>query len=200
MVLADYLQRCERHYILEALEKRGWQIGETALALGISRKSLWERMRRLRITSGRRRARVTGVRRSLWLTAPPRPTEGVDNGRHFNIIRNMQTTEVIKALAALAQETRLAIFRMLVQAGPGRLAGRGDRRAPGSCGPRGVVSPRAALPRGARTLALAGALRHLLGRFRTDGRPGRVPHRELLRRGVLHAGVSTYLERERSPT
>jgi len=52
MVLADYLQRCERHYILEALKKRGWQINETAIALGISRKSLWERMRRLRITSG----------------------------------------------------------------------------------------------------------------------------------------------------
>ena len=52
MALADYLQRCERHYIIEALDKRGWQISETALALGISRKSLWERMRRLRITSG----------------------------------------------------------------------------------------------------------------------------------------------------
>ena len=52
MSLADYLQRCERHYIIEALEKRGWQISETALTLGISRKSLWERMRRLRITSG----------------------------------------------------------------------------------------------------------------------------------------------------
>jgi DNA-binding NtrC family response regulator len=52
MALADYLQRCERHYILEGLQKRGWQISETALALGISRKSLWERMRRLRITAG----------------------------------------------------------------------------------------------------------------------------------------------------
>ena len=52
MSLAEYLQRSERHYILEALEKRGWQISETARALGISRKSLWERMRRLRITSG----------------------------------------------------------------------------------------------------------------------------------------------------
>ena len=47
----------------------------------------------------------------------------------------MQTTEVIKALAALAQETRLAIFRMLVQAGPeglpaGEIAGRLGLAAP----------------------------------------------------------------------
>jgi ArsR family transcriptional regulator, arsenate/arsenite/antimonite-responsive transcriptional repressor len=30
----------------------------------------------------------------------------------------METKEAVKALAALAQETRLAIFRLLVQAGP----------------------------------------------------------------------------------
>jgi len=36
----------------------------------------------------------------------------------------METTDAIKALGALAQETRLAIFRLLVQAGPeGRAAG-----------------------------------------------------------------------------
>jgi len=51
LTLADYLQRCERHYLLEALETRGWQIGQTAAALGISRKNLWERMRRLGITA-----------------------------------------------------------------------------------------------------------------------------------------------------
>ena len=34
----------------------------------------------------------------------------------------MQTTEVIAALAALAQETRLAVFRLLVQAGPAGMA------------------------------------------------------------------------------
>ena len=36
----------------------------------------------------------------------------------------METMDAIKALGALAQETRLAIFRLLVQAGPaGRAAG-----------------------------------------------------------------------------
>jgi ArsR family transcriptional regulator len=34
----------------------------------------------------------------------------------------MQTNEVLTALAALAQESRLAVFRLLVQAGPAGLA------------------------------------------------------------------------------
>ncbi len=50
--LADYLQRCERDYIVRALERHGWHINDTAVALGISRKNLWERMRRLRISDG----------------------------------------------------------------------------------------------------------------------------------------------------
>ncbi|MDD1749851.1 MAG: sigma-54 dependent transcriptional regulator [Methanothrix sp.] len=49
--LADYLQRCERYFILETLERHGWQIGASAKVLGISRKSLWERMRRLAIAA-----------------------------------------------------------------------------------------------------------------------------------------------------
>jgi DNA-binding NtrC family response regulator len=48
--LADYLQRCEREYVVRALERHGWQINDTAVALGISRKNLWERMRRLHIS------------------------------------------------------------------------------------------------------------------------------------------------------
>ena len=50
--LSDYLERCERYFILETLNRHGWQIGATARVLGISRKSLWERMRRLAIASG----------------------------------------------------------------------------------------------------------------------------------------------------
>lgn len=34
----------------------------------------------------------------------------------------MQSTEAVKSLAALAQESRLAIFRILVQAGPAGVA------------------------------------------------------------------------------
>ena len=41
---------------------------------------------------------------------------------NFYIIRNMETKSTIAALAALAQETRLAIFRLLVEAGPQGLA------------------------------------------------------------------------------
>ena len=49
--LVDYLQRCERYFISETLERHGWQIGTTAKALAISRKNLWERMRRLGIAA-----------------------------------------------------------------------------------------------------------------------------------------------------
>ncbi|WP_028730827.1 sigma-54 dependent transcriptional regulator [Pandoraea sp. E26] len=47
--LSQYLQRCETLYIRGALLTHGGRISETASALGISRKSLWERMRRYKI-------------------------------------------------------------------------------------------------------------------------------------------------------
>jgi len=47
--LRPYLQAVERDYLREALERNGWAIGQTAEQLGISRKGLWERMRRLGI-------------------------------------------------------------------------------------------------------------------------------------------------------
>ena len=48
---------------------------------------------------------------------------------YFDIIGNMKSKDVVPAFAALAQETRLAAYRMLVQAGPegvpaGEIAGR----------------------------------------------------------------------------
>ncbi|MBA9901211.1 sigma-54-dependent transcriptional regulator [Burkholderia cepacia] len=49
--LAAYLDRCETLYISNALVQHNGRIAETAAALGISRKSLWERMRRHRITT-----------------------------------------------------------------------------------------------------------------------------------------------------
>ncbi len=45
--LKNYLAECERWYIRRALDRCGGRMGETAEALGISRKSLWERMSRL---------------------------------------------------------------------------------------------------------------------------------------------------------
>ncbi len=47
--LGDYLASHEREYILRALLSQNWQIQETANLLGISRKNLWEKMKRLDI-------------------------------------------------------------------------------------------------------------------------------------------------------
>lgn len=45
--LADYLLACEKNYLQIALEKHGGHMTHTAEALGISRKTLWEKLRRL---------------------------------------------------------------------------------------------------------------------------------------------------------
>jgi len=47
--LGDYLGDKEREYIEIALEAHGGRIGETAAILGISRKNLWEKMKKLGI-------------------------------------------------------------------------------------------------------------------------------------------------------
>lgn len=47
--LRDYLSECERDFIVRSLVAAQWQIQICADALGISRKNLWERMRRLGI-------------------------------------------------------------------------------------------------------------------------------------------------------
>jgi DNA-binding NtrC family response regulator len=47
--LADYLRACERRYIERALTAHGGRIADTAQTLGISRKNLWEKMRKLGI-------------------------------------------------------------------------------------------------------------------------------------------------------
>ncbi len=41
---------------------------------------------------------------------------------YFDYDGNMETKQAISALAAVAQESRLAIFRLLVQAGPAGIA------------------------------------------------------------------------------
>lgn len=47
--LSHYLASCERSFIVSMLEQNDWKITETAESLGISRKNLWEKMRRLEI-------------------------------------------------------------------------------------------------------------------------------------------------------
>jgi DNA-binding NtrC family response regulator len=47
--LGGYLEACERDYIARALAECGGRIAETAALLGISRKNLWQKMRKLEI-------------------------------------------------------------------------------------------------------------------------------------------------------
>jgi DNA-binding NtrC family response regulator len=47
--LRDYLSECERDFIMRALDTCLWQIQTCADTLGISRKNLWEKMRKLGI-------------------------------------------------------------------------------------------------------------------------------------------------------
>lgn len=47
--LADYLMACERDYLQVALDRHDWHMTRTAESLGITRKTLWEKMRRLGI-------------------------------------------------------------------------------------------------------------------------------------------------------
>jgi DNA-binding NtrC family response regulator len=47
--LEHYLADCERQYIERTLEVNAGRVAQTAERLGISRKSLWERMKRLGI-------------------------------------------------------------------------------------------------------------------------------------------------------
>ncbi|WP_024327972.1 sigma-54 dependent transcriptional regulator [Thioalkalivibrio sp. AKL19] len=49
--LSQYLQACEESYIQRALELHDGHIGNTAANLGISRKNLWERMKRLGLSA-----------------------------------------------------------------------------------------------------------------------------------------------------
>lgn len=50
--LGEYLQECERGYIRRALSECNGHITDTAALLGISRKNLWEKMRKLGMSEG----------------------------------------------------------------------------------------------------------------------------------------------------
>ncbi|WP_018864014.1 sigma-54 dependent transcriptional regulator [Thioalkalivibrio sp. ARh3] len=49
--LSQYLEACEESYIVRALELHDGHIANTAASLGISRKNLWERMKRLGLSA-----------------------------------------------------------------------------------------------------------------------------------------------------
>jgi DNA-binding transcriptional ArsR family regulator len=69
----------------------------------------------------------------------------------------METTEALQSLSALAQESRLAIFRLLVQAGPAGM-------------PAGAIGEALGLPPATLSFHLAGLTRAGLARSRQEGR------------------------------
>jgi ArsR family transcriptional regulator, arsenate/arsenite/antimonite-responsive transcriptional repressor len=69
----------------------------------------------------------------------------------------METKQAVQALAALAQDSRLAIFRLLVQAGPAGLAA-------------GAIGEKLDLPPATLSFHLAGLTRAGLAQSRQDGR------------------------------
>ncbi|MDD5248048.1 MAG: sigma-54 dependent transcriptional regulator [Rhodocyclaceae bacterium] len=65
--LNDYLQSCEREYIEGCLRANGGRIADTAAELGISRKNLWEKMKKLKLQDKDERTPIdaaTGVRQT----------------------------------------------------------------------------------------------------------------------------------------
>ena len=46
----------------------------------------------------------------------------LDSYPYFNDIRNMDSRIAVKRLSALAQDSRIAVFRLLIKAGPGGMA------------------------------------------------------------------------------
>jgi DNA-binding transcriptional ArsR family regulator len=69
----------------------------------------------------------------------------------------METTQAIQALSALAQESRLAIFRLLIQQGPSGLAA-------------GAIGEKLDLPPATLSFHLSGLVRAGLAHSRQDGR------------------------------
>lgn len=69
----------------------------------------------------------------------------------------METIDAVKALSALAQGSRLSIFRLLVQAGPAGMAA-------------GVIGEKLDLPPATLSFHLAGLTRAGIARSRQDGR------------------------------
>ena len=75
----------------------------------------------------------------------------------FHIIGNMEEKQAIEALGALAQESRLKVYRLLVEAGPEGMAA-------------GSIGERLGLPPATLSFHLAGLSRAGLAKSRQDGR------------------------------
>ncbi len=76
---------------------------------------------------------------------------------YFHYSGNMETMQAVQSLGALAQGSRLSIFRLLVQAGPGGMAA-------------GRIGEKLDLPPATLSFHLAGLTRAGLARSRQEGR------------------------------
>lgn len=76
---------------------------------------------------------------------------------YFDYSRIVEMIEAVKSLSALAQESRLSIFRLLVQAGSGGLAA-------------GSIGEKLGLPPATLSFHLAGLTRAGLAQSRQEGR------------------------------
>lgn len=76
---------------------------------------------------------------------------------YFDYSRIVEMVEAVKSLSALAQESRLSIFRLLVQAGSGGLAA-------------GSIGEKLGLPPATLSFHLAGLTRAGLAQSRQEGR------------------------------
>ena len=79
------------------------------------------------------------------------------HAQYFHIIGNMEMDDAVEALSALAQETRLQVYRLLVEAGPEGL-------------PAGRIGGKLDLPPATLSFHLAQLARAGLARSRQDGR------------------------------
>ena len=82
---------------------------------------------------------------------------GLTPALHFDYFGNMEYSQVVDALAALAHETRLKVFRLLVEAGAEGLAA-------------GAIGETLALPPATLSFHLAHLARAGLARSRQEGR------------------------------
>ena len=82
---------------------------------------------------------------------------GLTVGLRFHHSRNMETNDAIEALSALAQETRLKVYRLLIEAGPEGL-------------PAGRIGQELELPPATLSFHLAHLSRAGLTRSRQEGR------------------------------
>ena len=81
----------------------------------------------------------------------------LDVRRYYHYSGNVETSQIIDALSALAQATRLAVYRLLVESGPEGL-------------PAGAIGEKLELPPATLSFHLAHLARAGLLRSRQDGR------------------------------